>query len=190
MAKLNYQIIDLTSENENWILECAQILYEEFKDNWGNAWPDLESANVEVLNSLDNERISRVAVLKKYNEIIGWIGGISLYNGHVWEIHPLVVKKKFQQQGIGRALVYDIEKIVQKKGASTLLVGTDDENSMTSIANINLYPNVLSHLMQIRNIQHHPYEFYQKIGFSITGVIPDANGLGKPDIFLSKKVGK
>jgi aminoglycoside 6'-N-acetyltransferase I len=27
----------------------------------------------------------------------------------------------------------------------------------------------------------HPYEFYMKIGFSIVGVMPDANGVGKPD---------
>ena len=32
------------------------------------------------------------------------------------------------------------------------------------------------------------YEFYQKIGFSFVGVIPDANGFGKPDIIMAKRV--
>ena len=34
----------------------------------------------------------------------------------------------------------------------------------------------------------HPYEFYQKQGFVIIGVMPDANGLGKPDILMAKSV--
>lgn len=34
----------------------------------------------------------------------------------------------------------------------------------------------------------HPYEFYQKLGYSIVGVLPDANGFEKPDIFMAKRV--
>jgi aminoglycoside 6'-N-acetyltransferase I len=34
----------------------------------------------------------------------------------------------------------------------------------------------------------HPYEFYKKVGFTIVGVLPDANGFGKPDIFMAKRV--
>jgi aminoglycoside 6'-N-acetyltransferase I len=48
---------------------------------------------------------------------------------------------------------------------------------------------VLEKLMNIKNIKGHPYEFYQKMGFSLVGVIPDADGLGKPDIILAKRVG-
>jgi len=33
------------------------------------------------------------------------------------------------------------------------------------------------------------YEFYQKLGFVIVGVMPDANSVGKPDIYLAKRVG-
>jgi len=33
------------------------------------------------------------------------------------------------------------------------------------------------------------YEFYQKLGFVIVGVMPDANSFGKPDIYLAKRVG-
>ena len=34
----------------------------------------------------------------------------------------------------------------------------------------------------------HPYEFYVKMGYKIVGVIPDANGIGKPDIWMAKRV--
>jgi aminoglycoside 6'-N-acetyltransferase I len=40
----------------------------------------------------------------------------------------------------------------------------------------------------IQNFKGHPYEFYQKMGYVITGVVPDANGRGKPDIMMSKRV--
>jgi aminoglycoside 6'-N-acetyltransferase I len=36
----------------------------------------------------------------------------------------------------------------------------------------------------------HPYEFYQKLGYVIVGVIPDANGPGKPDILMAKSLAR
>lgn len=60
--------------------------------------------------------------------------------------------------------------------------------AMTTLAGVDFYPNVLEHSAQIRNLCRHPYEFYQKLGFVIAGVMPDANGRGKPDIFLAKPV--
>lgn len=46
----------------------------------------------------------------------------------------------------------------------------------------NLYPNIWEQVQRIKNWRGHPYAFYQKIGFIIVGVMPDASGLGKPDI--------
>jgi len=37
-------------------------------------------------------------------------------------------------------------------------------------------------------LKQHPYEFYQKQGFVIIGVMPDANGIGKLDILMTKSV--
>jgi aminoglycoside 6'-N-acetyltransferase I len=49
---------------------------------------------------------------------------------------------------------------------------------------------VFEHITKIKNLRGHPYEFYHKLGFVIVGVMPDANGLGKPDIFMAKRVGR
>ena len=51
-----------------------------------------------------------------------------------------------------------------------------------------LYKNTYKHIEQIKNRGSHPYEFYQKCGFKIVGILPDANGPGKPDIFMAKRV--
>jgi len=59
---------------------------------------------------------------------------------------------------------------------------------MTTLGNTDLYPNVVDHIAHIKNLRRHPYEFYQKLGFVIVGVMPDANGWGKPDIIMAKRV--
>ncbi len=62
------------------------------------------------------------------------------------------------------------------------------DGDQTTLGGIDLYPDVYQHIKTIQNLRRHPYEFYQKLGYVIVGVLPDANGLGKPDIFMAKKV--
>lgn len=179
------QIIELKPDHEATIQQVAQLLVEAFRENWPEAWPDMAAALAEVRESFAPDRISRVA-LADDGTVLGWVGGIRQYGGHTWELHPLVVRPKRQGQGIGRALVADLETQVRERGGLTLFLGTDDENNMTSLAGVNLYPNVFEHVARIKNLRGHPYEFYQKVGFVIVGVLPDANGPGKPDIFMAK----
>jgi aminoglycoside 6'-N-acetyltransferase I len=56
------------------------------------------------------------------------------------------------------------------------------------VGGVDLYPGVLQHISQISNLRDHPFEFYQKLGFEVVGIIPDANGPGKPDILMAKRV--
>ena len=181
------KIIDLLPDNAMAIHQAAVILVDSFKEQSPDAWPDIESAKREVWLSFTEGRISRVAV-DETGAVLGWIGGISEYGGNVWELHPLAVRADCRNQGIGRALVADLEERVRERGGYTIRVGSDDEDNMTSIGGIDLYPDVLGHLARIENIKGHPYEFYKKLGFVIVGVIPDANGLGKPDILMAKRV--
>lgn len=183
-----FSITDLDATDESALEQCAALLVEGFKEHWPGAWPDLESARKEMQEALEEERIGRVAV-DKDGQVLGWIGGIPDYDGHVWELHPLVVKGDQQQQGIGRALVKDFEKLVRERGGLTITLGSDDEVGMTSLGNVDLYDNLWEKIKTVQNIKGHPYEFYQKLGYVITGVVPDANGWGKPDILMSKRVG-
>jgi aminoglycoside 6'-N-acetyltransferase I len=181
------KIITLSLDNDFLIQQAAQLLMDAFCEHWPDAWPTFEEGLKEVHEMLASERICRAAVGEKGN-LLGIIGGIPGYDGHVWELHPLAVLPSLQGQGIGRALVQDLEEQVRLRGALTITLGSDDEDSMTSLADIDLYENLWEKIRDIRNLKNHPFEFYQKMGYIITGIVPDANGIGKPDILMAKRM--
>ena len=183
---MRFRIVDLTADRPDMVDQAAALLQDAFR-NRTEEWQDLESARHEVLDSLNNGRISRVAV-DESNTVIGWIGAIPTYAGRVWEIHPLVVAAKHRRRGVGRELVRDLETIVSRKGALTLWVGSDDERNETTLSGCDLYADIPGAIRNVRNLGDHPYEFYVRVGFTMVGVMPDANGPGKPDIFLAKRV--
>ena len=183
------EIIDLPADDSGAIRQAALMLVEGFKDHWPEAWPTIDTALEEVHRACDEGRINRIAV-DGHGTVLGWVGAIREYNGRAWELHPLVVHAKHRGKGIGRALVADLEAKVRAAGGMTIYLGTDDEDSMTTLANKDLYPDVFAHIMNIKNLRNHPYGFYQKLGYAIVGVIPDANGFGKPDIIMAKRVGR
>jgi aminoglycoside 6'-N-acetyltransferase I len=182
-----FHIKNLTPDDHAAINQVAAMLVEAFAARWPDAWPTLDDALSEVHESFDEGRISRIAV-NASGEVLGWIGGQHSYS-LVWELHPLVVRIDQQGMGIGRALVADLEALVRERGGLTLTLGTDDDDNMTTLSGVNLYENTWEHIASIQNLRRHPYEFYQKLGYTITGVVPDANGIAKPDILMSKRIG-
>ncbi len=181
------QIVDLNPGDEQIIQQVAAILVEGFKEHWPDAWPDMGSAVEEVRESFGADRISRVAI-DDDGTALGWIGGIIDYDGNVWELHPLVVSLKHQGKGIGSALVADLEDRVRERGGITVRLGSDDTDNLTTLSGVDLYQNLWEQIAKIKNLNRHPYEFYQKLGYVIVGVMPDANGTGKPDIIMAKRV--
>ncbi|HSL43266.1 MAG TPA: GNAT family N-acetyltransferase [Anaerolineales bacterium] len=182
------KIIALQPDHEELIHQAAQLMVDAFSEHWPDAWPTLEEGLEEVHEMLSADRICRAAVDEAGN-LLGIIGGIPGYDGNVWELHPLAVQPALQGHGIGRALVEDLEGQVRARGGLTITLGSDDEDEMTSLSNVDLYENLWEKVRDIRNLKNHPIEFYQKMGYTITGVVPDANGRGKPDILMSKRVG-
>ncbi|MBL8090086.1 MAG: GNAT family N-acetyltransferase [Anaerolineales bacterium] len=183
------KIISLTKKDKDLIHQSAQLLVDAFREHWPEAWQTFEDGLQEIHEIMEEDHILRVAV-DDDNKLLGIIGGLSQYDGNVWELHPLAIQPNLQKQGIGRKLVEDFEEQVRQKNGITILLGTDDENNMTSLSNVDLYENLFEKITNIKNIKGHPFEFYQKMGYTIIGVIPDANGIGKPDILMAKQVNR
>lgn len=192
-ANLSYTISDLRPDDEPSVRAAAQLLVDEFRETAPVAWPDIERALETVHEALVEGQICRVARAttgpsEAGGTVLGWIGGAPQYDGHVWELHPLVVAGAHQGRGIGRALVEDLEAHVAARGAQTLWLGSDDETGRTTLGNVDLYHHLPDQLRDARDLHGHPLGFYQRLGFTIVGVLPDANGPGRPDIFLAKRV--
>ncbi|HNS01050.1 MAG TPA: GNAT family N-acetyltransferase [Anaerolineae bacterium] len=180
-------IIPFPAHDPNAIQQAAALLTTAFAQHWPKAWPDLDAALEELHDCLEPDKLCLAAV-DEHGRVLGWIGAQPAYGLTGWELHPLAVDPARQGEGIGRALVASLEEAVRARGGVTLFLGSDDEDGMTSLAGVDLYPEVTRHLQSIRNLKRHPYEFYQKQGYTVVGVIPDANGIGKPDIWLAKRL--
>ena len=181
-------VVNLDSTDPQMIQAAAQVLLEGFREGSPDAWPTLDAALEEVRDCLAPGRIVR-AYLSADGVLLGWIAGHSEYDGHVWELHPLVVDPGWQERGIGRALVEDFEAQVAARGGITVMLGTDDETGRTSLGGVDVYPEVWRRIADLKNLHRHPFEFYQKMGYVVVGIVPDANGFGKPDILMAKRVG-
>ena len=162
--------------------QAATLLIESFP-HWV---PTIEVARNEVMQALGTDRVCLVA--RADDQILGWIGAIPEY-GHAWELHPLVVRADSRRMGVGASLVRALEERVREAGALTLYLGTDDDGPApgTSAGGVELFPDVLSHAASLTVVDH-PAGFYLRMGFEIVGLIPDANGPGKPDILMAKRL--
>ncbi len=178
------QIINMNQVNKTQIIQAAQIL----TDSLPIGWQTLQDAMDEIKERLIPENTLLVAV---ENEIvIGW-GGIlaPTYKGNVFELHPLAVRSDKRNQGIGRTIVTALEDEARKQGGLTIYLGADDEidDGETSFANVDLYDDLPA---KINNFTAgtHQSGFYLKLEYKIIGVMPNANGVGKPDIYFGKKL--
>lgn len=174
-------IIDIINDGEKYKSQMMQLLQSTFA-----CYESDENAKLEVEDLLNPERICLGLV--NGDTLVGLIGGIPTYNGNVYELHLLVIHQDYRRQGYGSKLLQVFEVEVKKRGAYTIYLGSDDEYNQTSLANQDLYVDLWDKVKNIKNLNNHPYEFYLKNGYTIVGVMPDANGLGKPDIYLAKRV--
>jgi len=178
---MSIQLFD--KSNEQYLKEAANLLAACFPHAYSDCALD------EMKKILDEERIAVMAV--ENNHLIGFAGAIPQYGVTGWELHPLVVDEAYRNKGIGKKLVCLLEKEAALRGGIVMYLGTDDEFGKTSLFGIDLFDDLFEKIKAIKNLKNHPYEFYQKIGYKIVGIIPDANGFGKPDIWMAKRlVGK
>ena len=174
------ELILLTKEKENELKACAQILMESFAHAW-NTEKEAEETLRETLES------GVLIAVRREKKAAGFVGAHPEYP-FGWELHPLAVAPGERGMGLGSLLVARIEREAERAGALVMYLGTDDEDGLTSLSEGDLFENTLEKMKEIRNNAGHPYEFYQKCGYQIVGVLPDVNGPGKPDIFMAKRL--
>jgi len=175
-------IVDLATQPEAVLHQAATLLVDHFDEPRG--WSDLATAREEVTRVLGD---GFARAMLEGTTLLGWVGGLPEYLGRVWELHPIVVRRQDRRRGFGRALVDAFESEARNRGALTATLGTDDDSGMTSLADVDLYSNLPRHIAELRDLgRGHPFLFYRKLGFVVTGVMPDANGPGRPDIYMSK----
>ena len=177
-------IQNMTTLNDAQRMQAARLL----TDSLPLGWPTLADAIQELRERLIPGNTLLAAV--RDGEVIGW-GGILApgYDGLVFELHPLAVRADQRRRGVGRALVTALEDAARAQGGLTIQLGADDDRDggETSLANVDLYDD-LPRRLQTFNPGTHQSGFYLKLGYRIIGVMPDANGPGKPDIFFARSL--
>lgn len=179
------RIVDFSALTAGQFTQAAQILVDAFVTMAPQSWPTLDDARAEIDGMCAAGKIALAAL--EGDSVAGIIGGQPDY-ALVWELHPLAVAPAAQRRGIGAALVRALESRVRAAGAVTLRLGTDDEMGLTSLGGVDVYPDPLHHLQTLTDVAGHPFVFYRKLGYAIVGLIPDANGFGKPDIIMAKRL--
>lgn len=183
---MQFTIEDLCATDASRIEAAARLLHEEFRPL--GVWTEMSEARQEVAESFHADRVSRVAIAAD-GAVLGWIGAIREYDGLVWQLHPIVVDEAQRRRGVGRALILDLEALLVSRGGLTLWAGSDDLAGETSLGEIDLYAALPQAFGEVRSWGRHPLPFYRRLGFHVIGVMPDANGPGRPDIFLGKRLG-
>lgn len=179
-------LVDLALQSESIHEQAAVLLVEGFHEPRG--WSTVDAAGQEVRRVID-EGFARAML--EGETLLGWVGGCPHpgYDGHVCELHPMVVRPGFRRRGIGRQLAAAFETEARRRGALTAFLGTDDDAGMTSLSDVDLYDNLPARLADVRDRgRGHPFLFYRELGYVVTGVMPDANGAGRPDIYMAKSL--
>lgn len=175
---------DLTPDQQE---RCAVVLVEAPR-HMPSAWLDLASAREEVGSFLTGADRRAWAALGPQGDVLGWIGCIPQHS-HAAELHPLVVDPRFQRLGVGTRLVRHLEAELRRRRVGAVWLGTDDDFGGTNLFGVDLYPEPLRHLPGLAaTARGHPFTFYRRLGYAVVGVLPDANGPGRHDILMAKRL--
>lgn len=186
VRQVRYRFIDLCRADFAIEEQAALVLFEAFKDRDVESWPTMDDARREVDEcTVDKHLCIGIA---ENTRLLGWAGLRPMYD-LTWELHPMVIHPDYQGKGLGRLLLGEVEREARSRGIIGIALGTDDETFETSLSAKELNAsNIFDELRSLTNTGRHPFEFYAKCGYFVVGVIPDANGPGKPDIWMWKKL--
>ncbi len=182
--QLGVRLENLHESDQSWIEQLSKFLPNCFSKYFPR-WVATSGASIEQIRKSFERGPSRV-VVDQDEQVLGWAAAIT--DETQWEIHPIAVSPKHQRQGLGRILVEDLEYLAREAGAVSVWVGTSDETYSTSFSRIDLYQDAGSSLTHWEAPTDHPLRFYLGVGYSLVGVLPDEEGLGKPGIHFAKRI--
>ena len=178
-------IVELDSPDTRTVEQLAQITFDAFRESSPQWLPTMETARRQVLAVVETNQIGKVLVDQDRTPM-GWIGLIP--GARVWEIHPIAIAVEHQYKGYGQLLVEDAAAMATNAGALTLFASTSDEVGTTNLFGQNLYDNPALALANLQATGRTPYKFWESAGFTVVGVLPDAEGKGKPSIHLAREL--
>ncbi len=161
---------------------CVKMLLKAFPERFSKS-----EARDEILRFLRGENLLYLAI--ENDEVIGFVGALKRQYSTAYELHMMLIKPEMRFRGVGSRLLDILEHKLINRKVHTLFFGADDEGCKTSLSETDLYEGTFDKIKDIQAIGH-PYLFYQKKGYKIMGVIPDAHGIGKPDIIMAKRLYK
>lgn len=185
MRAADVQMVDLRRDDAAAIAEVRELMRRVF--TWGT-FEDAAKADSVIQASFRDEAVSRIA--RAGGRIIG-LSFASLFPGESIFVHWLGVDPDVQRSGVGTALLDDAERIGRAAGAACLALSTGDDHphrAVTTLGRRDIWSDPLGALRDVQTLERHPLDFYTRLGFTVCGVIPDANGPGKPEIYLARPI--
>jgi aminoglycoside 6'-N-acetyltransferase I len=183
------RFVDLSAAGAQAQRRAAEVLLETFSAQGNPTWTTLDAAEEEVADCVRDGYVAEAA-LSDEDRVIAWGGLRPMYGNTTWELHPLVVDYRYHGSGIGRALLAHLEEIAQSRGVTGIVLGTDDQTGSTTLSDLDLSAttpaDAIRDLAQLSGRIAHPFRFYERCGYRVVGMIPDANGPGQPDILMWK----
>ena len=178
-------IRDLDPQDSELREQLAVIALEAGAIHSPHWLPTLGDAREEVDDATAAGQVARV-LFDHEGAPIGWASCAHQYD-LVWELHPLLIAPAYHRQGHGKTLARDIEHQAAIRGASVLVLSTADATGATSLSGTDLYVDPIAALSALTLSKDHPVGFWKSIGYSVVGVVPDAEGVGVPSIVLARR---
>ena len=179
------RIVPLAELTTDQLAEAAQVIRDALA-HMPDTWDKPGEAEAEIDTFFTNED-RRAWVALDGRVVVGLIGRVHTHS-HAWELHPLVVDPQHQRTGIGTRLVEHLESEAKAAGILTIWLGSDDTYGGTNLFGRDIFLDVLTAAANIEEASGHPFQFYQKLGYAVVGLLPDANGFGQPDILMGKRI--
>lgn len=167
--------------------EAAYVLYRA-ASRYSSAFPTPDAALGELLDVARTTDAVTFVALNLAGEVCGLASAAPYRSSSVLRVHPLVVDPPFQRRGVGRTLLKTVEDAARELGFSTLILALEDEAGQTSLSGKSLFPDPLAPMTRFVPPAAHPSTFLKRMGFGLTGVLPEAAGPGRPELWFAKSL--